>query len=1009
MAAPSQRVTLLSTIFAGVILLLAVPINTAATMSGQALWFAGLLAALAWLYRSAALFTAFQSAIYATVFFAATINVHGTNLLANLPFTWRSWRTQLLALALLSVAWVTLRLIVRRVSIEPETEAASETWQQIATQLMYPARQTFDQVITWGLIACLSLFSVVAVTPGVIAETIPTANVSRLDFPSVTSTEWFLLAALLLTLALSWWEKFTRGRVLGILWLLALTGPMLAQTSVAAASTWRWTAAAYLLLTGGLLWGRKRLAGFAERLGLSITNVRLAIPVRALTLLLGLGPILALTLWAAIVQLSTGSFRVPEASIFAHWGALATYLLPLLAASAVLAGHALRERAAGYAFAGGLLLNLTATLWYLNRANAAVEGAVLLAINVIVLALSGLAIFALERTIQRGAITYYRVTTLLALAGVTLLAGQGLLSDWMLQPSLFHGLVRWGAVLATLVLTFVSLWDKEAKLVVEGVYLLGLVMIATGIDQANLSGSWLIFAGTMSAAGYALLTSWLWAERELLGQQVSSFGISRQPVASDSLEFLNTILILLLTIAGISLTDAAKPFVIRLFVALAITMQVASFALLARGSARTQFLYIAALGVGLVGAALLGWACLPAHMAQQGINLAVVVLLVAVTAAEVFGLWLIKRFDNEWSRAAKSLMYPLCSIAAILLGGLLMNEIVQQLYSQHVIVPTFAILVVAAMLVGLSMQAIYFAVRAERDPLQLSERGRMSYVYTSEVLLALAFLHIRLTMPWLFTGFFTRYWPFVVMALAFVGVGLGEVFRRRGLRVLGEPLLNTGFFLPLFPVIGFWLAASQVNYSGLLLLVGALYAIVAALRSSFGISLLACLAANGALWYFLSRQPHFSLFERPQLWLTPVAVSVLIAAYLNRARLTTGQMTNLRYVTLSVIYVSSTAEIFVRGVAESPWQPIVLMVLSAAGVLLGMLLRVRAFLYLGSSFLLVAMFAMIWHAAANFGWTWLWYVTGIVMGLAIILLFAMFEKKRSELLRLLEGLRAWEA
>ncbi len=190
---------------------------------------------------------------------------------------------------------------------------------------------------------------------------------------------------------------------------------------------------------------------------------------------------------------------------------------------------------------------------------------------------------------------------------------------------------------------------------------------------------------------------------------------------------------------------------------------------------------------------------------------------------------------------------------------------------------------------------------------------------------------------------------------------------------------------------------------------GVLYALVAVLRRSFAVSLLACLAANGALWYFLNRQEHFSLLERPQLWLTPAAVSVLIAAYLNRARLTARQMTNLRYITLSVLYVSSTAEIFVRGVAESPWQPMVLMVLSAAGVLAGMLLRVRAFLYLGASFLLVSMFAMIWHAAANFGWTWLWYVTGIVVGLAIILLFAMFEKKRSELLRLVEGLRTWEA
>ena len=51
-------------------------------------------------------------------------------------------------------------------------------------------------------------------------------------------------------------------------------------------------------------------------------------------------------------------------------------------------------------------------------------------------------------------------------------------------------------------------------------------------------------------------------------------------------------------------------------------------------------------------------------------------------------------------------------------------------------------------------------------------------------------LHIRVTMPWLFHGWFLRFWPLVVMAIAFVGVGLGEVFQRRRQRVLSEPLRN---------------------------------------------------------------------------------------------------------------------------------------------------------------------------------------------------------------------------
>jgi hypothetical protein len=37
-----------------------------------------------------------------------------------------------------------------------------------------------------------------------------------------------------------------------------------------------------------------------------------------------------------------------------------------------------------------------------------------------------------------------------------------------------------------------------------------------------------------------------------------------------------------------------------------------------------------------------------------------------------------------------------------------------------------------------------------------------------------------------------------------------------------------------------------------------------------------------------------------------------------------------------------------------------------------------------------------------------WYVSGIVLGGAILALFAVFEKRRDDLLRLVDGLRKWE-
>jgi hypothetical protein len=260
----------------------------------------------------------------------------------------------------------------------------------------------------------------------------------------------------------------------------------------------------------------------------------------------------------------------------------------------------------------------------------------------------------------------------------------------------------------------------------------------------------------------------------------------------------------------------------------------------------------------------------------------------------------------------------------------------------------------------------------------------------------------------LFTGFLERYWPIVVMAIAYLGVVASESLRRRNLLVLAKPMERTGAFLPLLPVLGFWLAQSQVDYSALLFIVGGLYGLLSLLRRSFVFGLLAAVAGNGGLWYLLHHSADYQFLQHPQLWLIPVALSVLLAAYLNEENLTEDQLAGIRYLSLVTIYASSTADIFINGVANSPWLPLVLGAFSLAGVFSGIIFRIRGLLLLGSVFLLLSIITMIWYASANLGWTWLWYVAGIVTGATIIFMFAIFEKKRSEVLRVVEGLKEWE-
>jgi hypothetical protein len=325
----------------------------------------------------------------------------------------------------------------------------------------------------------------------------------------------------------------------------------------------------------------------------------------------------------------------------------------------------------------------------------------------------------------------------------------------------------------------------------------------------------------------------------------------------------------------------------------------------------------------------------------------------------------------------------------------------------------YEVFAVAIVLVGLIIAFIALALSPERDPLALSEQGRMGYVYAAQVVGALLFAHIYLTNPSLFSGRIRAYWPYIVMAIAFAGVGVGELFQRRGLRVLAEPLQRTGGFLPLLPALGWWLNQrleidAAGHYSLLLFFAGLFYAALSMLRRSYISGVAAAVAGNAALWAVLADYEPLSLMKHPQFWLIPPAASMLLASHLNRRQLSESQLTATRYLCLLVIYVSSTADIFIEGIGNSLWEPMVLATLSVIGVFVGIGLQIRAFLYLGVTFVFLSVISMVWHAYAKVQHVGIWWGFGILLGLLILTFFGVFEKKRPELLRLVESMRRWE-
>jgi hypothetical protein len=376
----------------------------------------------------------------------------------------------------------------------------------------------------------------------------------------------------------------------------------------------------------------------------------------------------------------------------------------------------------------------------------------------------------------------------------------------------------------------------------------------------------------------------------------------------------------------------------------------------------------------------------------------------------LYGLMLNKATASrpDWTSSGRACIPGILGAGVAALFFCLGTEVFYQINFGAVRINLLSLLAIGLTLVAAVVICVLFALSPAHDPLNLSERGRMRYVYVAEIMLALLFLHIRLTMPWLFTGFFERYWPIVIMTIAYSGVVASEALRRRQLLVLAQPIERTGALLPLLPVLGFWVAQSKVDYSALLFVAGGLYGLLSVLRRSFAFGVVAAIAGNAGLWHLLQRSADYQFLRHPQLWLIPVALSVLLAAYLNEDDFSEDQMAAIRYLALVTIYASSTADIFINGVANSPWLPLVLGAFSLAGVFSGIIFRIRGLLLLGSVFLLLAIVTMIWYASADLGWTWLWYVAGIVTGATIIFMFAVFEKKRGEVLRVVEGLKDWD-
>lgn len=320
--------------------------------------------------------------------------------------------------------------------------------------------------------------------------------------------------------------------------------------------------------------------------------------------------------------------------------------------------------------------------------------------------------------------------------------------------------------------------------------------------------------------------------------------------------------------------------------------------------------------------------------------------------------------------------------------------------------------------VAMAFRLLVIATHPVGYEAELAIGQRQAAFYGFEgTLLAIA-IALRSHFPEWFDGWLTQWWPLLVYLAAMVNIAIGKLLLNSDRSILRDPIERTTLLLPIIPVLGIWLGDSDSNgfidwqqpfaFAILLLLGAALYGSEAMRRNHTGLKWLASLLGMAAFWTSLTSNPTLAFAQHPQLWIIPPAIAGLVVLEANRHQLSRSAIAATRYGLLLSIYCSSTFEMMVRSFGAQFWSPILLLTLAVLGVLLGVALRIRAFLYCGSLFVAIALVGMVWHAQRAIDQIWPWWVFGICLGISLIVFLGWMEKNRAQMAAYRESLRLWE-
>ena len=402
----------------------------------------------------------------------------------------------------------------------------------------------------------------------------------------------------------------------------------------------------------------------------------------------------------------------------------------------------------------------------------------------------------------------------------------------------------------------------------------------------------------------------------------------------------------------------------------------------------------------------------------------VVSLLLLLTLLFIAPWLLSKGAASRWNPALRQGSQITGGVSLVALASMLVSEIMLRTENGIAGVPTVQVIAVGIIVGLLAILAAIISFLtgpryALRQLIPLSDQHREWLIYSAQALGAMAWLHFYLCRPdWVYVELREK-WCYFVMLLAFVSVGVTELARRIDDTVLMKVFKRTAFLLPFIPLLGFWISSrgnasffsiegSGIRYEVLLLIGAIYYAMVSYLWKTAATRIITILLGNAAWWFLLVQSPGWSFIEHPQLWLIPPAFCALFMVSLYRDKLEAETSTGIRYCAMLAIYLSSTADMLIQQIGTNIWGPIILILLSLFGMLSGIVLRVRAFLFLGAAFVFLGTASMVWHANRFMESVWPWWVFGITTGICLLAALMALEKYKPQLKRYSAELSKWD-